>query len=65
MSTTMKRTMRKMKINVSVESTGGGVKRAGVKLWSKKNPALKLHLYSYYHEDIVMLEKLLAEKEDD
>lgn len=53
-----------MKFKVAVESASGQVKRASVDLWSKKNPSLKLQLYSYYHEDIEILEKLLAEKED-
>jgi hypothetical protein len=50
-----------MKISVAVGSTTGQVKRATVELWSEKNPSLKLQLYTYYHEDIEIMEKLIAE----
>ena len=51
-----------MKVKVTVESTTGHVKRASVDLFSEKDKSLKLKLYSYYHEDIAVLEKLLAEE---
>ena len=52
-----------MKIKVCVENANGGVKRASVMLYSTKNLGLKLDLYSYYHEDIAILEQLLQEQE--
>ena len=57
-----------MKIKVSIENTAlhdGATmtKKATVELWSEHDKSLKLQLWSYYHEDITILEKLMAEKE--
>ena len=53
-----------MKIKVCVENANGGVKRVFISLWSKNNTMCKLNLYSYYHEDIAILEQLLQEQEE-
>lgn len=52
-----------MKVKVAVEPTGRGIKRACVKLYNPQKPYRVLELYTYYHEDIILMEELIAEQD--